>query len=52
MDPKTKLLLKELIEEYFKGNSKGVRFFVNNSRMKLMSTTIKKFTSKPSRITF
>ena len=51
MDPKTDVLLKEALEEYFKGSIKGARFYVN-SKLKLRSSTIQKFVSKPSRINF
>ena len=44
-------LVNRSVEEYFKGTKLGVRFYTA-SRLKLTSSTIKKYMEKPSRINF
>ena len=51
MDPATTSLLKESIAEYFEKKQTGVRFYIY-TKIRLMSSAIQTYCSKPSRIQF
>ena len=51
MDPATTSLLKESIAEYFDKKQTGVRFYIY-TKIRLMSSAIQTYCSKPSRIQF
>ena len=49
--PQATEIIDEVLEEYFKHIKTGMRFFVRSrSKLKLMSTTIRSYITKRSRI--